>query len=167
MKKSVWILLGLLTGLAGCSSQKKLEKSPPFVISSATFEPWVSGKDESGLGHTVKINLSQMAAGDVALQNIYFQGQMSRVILDMDDQGMVATAKFESLKPDMIMHGDPTREVGNQPPKIRKGRKDTFPFELKDDEAILSYLQNDKVKYVKIPGVISKPVGTYPGRPQN
>ena len=85
----------------------------------------------------------------------------------MEDEGTMATAKFENHKPDIVMHSDPKKEVGNQPPRLRTEEEKTFPFELNADEAVLSYLENGKVKYVKISGVKDKPARIYPGRPKN
>lgn len=161
------LFLGVLTGLAGCSSQKKLETTPPFTVGSATYEPWMAGSGESAAGHKVKIILTEMSEDEVALQNIYFRGQMAKVILELEHQGIMATARFEDLKPDINMHADPQLEVGNQPPKIRESKGAVFPFDIKDDEAILSYLESDKVKYVRVARVMAIPARNNPGRPQN
>ncbi len=167
MKYTLILLIAVLTVLAGCSSQKKLERTPPFVIGSATYEPLMAGEEQNIAGHVVKITLTEMSADEVPLQNIYFRGQMAGVVLALENQGVMATARFGIAKPDINMHADPRQEVGNQPPKIKKGDEPDFPFDLKDDEAILSYLENDKVKYVKVPGIIAIPARINPDRPQN
>ncbi len=154
-------------GLSGCASQKKLETSTPFTIGPAICQEWVAGKEESGSGEVIKITINEMAAEKVELQNIYFRGSMAKVIMEMEDKGMTASARFEKHKPDMIMHADSTKEVGNQPPKLKSKDGKEFPFELQRDEAVLSYLEDDKVKYVKITGIVDKPARIYPGRPQN
>ncbi len=166
MRNAVFIILILTSVLAGCSPQKKLETNTPFVYGEATVEPWTAGREESASGTLVKISLSEMAADEVELQNIYFRGQMAAVSMDMDGRGMMAIATFPGTTgTDMVMHRDPTKEVGNQPPK--KLNDGVFPFVLKADEAILSYLEKDKVKYAKIKGVKEVTGRIYPGRPEN
>ena len=167
MKNSIYIVLGCLLTLYGCSSQKKLEVSTPFTLGTSSCQEWVEGKEESGSGQLVKITVSEMTGEDIAFQNIYFRGQMAEVVMEMEDEGMVATAKFFKQKPDIIMHSDATKEVGNQPPKRKSEDEKSITFDLKETEAVLSYMENEKVKYVKIVGIIDKPSRIYPSRPQN
>jgi hypothetical protein len=167
MKNLIYIVLSGILGLYGCSSQKKLETSPPFTLGTATSQKWAGGREESGSGEVIKITVKEMTGEEVTLQNIYFKGTMSEVVMEMEGDGMMATAKFHDKKPDMIMHADSTMEVGNQPPELKSEEQKEFPFDLKETEAVLSYLENDKVKYVKIIGIVNKPARIYPGRPQN
>ena len=168
MKNTVYILLSLIMGLSGCSSQKKLETSTPFVLGPAICQEWYAGKEESGSGQVLKITINEMSSEEVNLQNVYFRGAMSKVNMEMEDKGMMAVARFKKEgKKDMVMHADSTKEVGNQPPKLRSKEEMEFPFELKRDEAVLSYLEDDKVKYVKIIGVVEKPARILPSRPEN
>jgi hypothetical protein len=167
MRNSVFILFILVSILAGCSSQKKLEKSTPFVYGEATVEPWTAGREETSSGNVVKISLSEMSAEEVELQNVYFRGQMAAVSMDMDGRGMMAIATFPHAGKgtDMVMHSDSQQEVGNQPPKKLKDK--VFPFVLKADEAVLSYKEKDKLKYAKIEGIKEVKGRIYPGRPED
>ncbi len=167
MKNSIYIILSCILGLYGCSSQKKLDTSPPFVLGTTTSQKWVGGREESGSGDIVKITIKEMKGEEVTFQNIYFKGGRSAVVMEMEDDGMMATAKFYTQKPDMIMHADATKEVGNQPPKLKSREDQEIPFELKETEAVLSYMENDKMKYVKIVGIVNKPTRIYPGIQKN
>ncbi len=167
MKHPIFIMLVLLSVMAGCSPQKKLEKNTPFMYSEVTVEPWTAGREESVSGNIVKISLSEMDTEEVEFQNVYFRGRMAAVSMDMDGRGMMAIATFPDAGAgtDMVMHSDPNQEVGNQPPK--KLKENIFPFVLEADEAVLSYLENDKVRYAKIKGIKEVAGRIYPGRPQN
>jgi hypothetical protein len=61
------------------------------------------------------------------------------------------------------MHSDPKKEVGNQPPGSISKKDKEFPFELKKDEAVISYKnsagdpQKSKITYFKITGIKTKP----------
>ncbi|NAS10934.1 hypothetical protein [Poritiphilus flavus] len=166
MRYSIYILFSLVMGLGGCSSQKKLETSTPFVLGPTICQDWIGGRAESGSGRVLRIAVREMPDEGISLQNVYFRGHMAKIDMVMEDNGMIALAKYElkSEKPDMIMHADSTKEVGNQPPKLKSKE---FPFDLQKDEAVLSYLQDDKIKYVKISGVVDKPARVYKGRPKN
>ena len=156
MKNSLVGLLVLAIGLLSCSSQKKLEAQTPFVLGSTFSEEWVGDRAGDSSGHTVKIEVAKITGEDVSLQSLYFRGQMAKVSMEEEDGDMFATARFEKQKtekPDIIMHADPKKEIGNQPPKLKKNNEKPFPFELKDNEAVLSYLDKGKVKYAKISGI--------------
>lgn len=167
MKNFTYILLGLTIGLTGCSSQKKLESNPPFTIGATTAQQWVGGREESGMGMTLKIQISKMKGEGVPLQSVYFRGDLSPLSMEMEAQGMMAVAKFEKEKPDIIMHADSTKEVGNKPPKRKTNKNEVFPFNLQPDEAVISYLENDKIKYTKITGIKEKQPIAYPTKPKN
>ena len=69
---------------------------------------------------------------------------------------------------DIVMHADSLREVGNQPPYALPSAKD-FPFDLRPDEAVLSYWEGSSEKryYHKITGVLEKGGRIYPERTKN
>ena len=61
------------------------------------------------------------------------------------------------------MHDDPMEEVGNQPPaEIIK--KEDYPFELKPDEAVITYRHKGKTRYVKIGDIKDKSPMIFQGR---
>ena len=167
IKHTIYLVLVLMMGLSGCSSQKKLETQTPFVLGGASYQEWMGGREASGTGSEVRIVLSRMNEEEVSFQNIYFRGKVAKVSVETEDTGMVAIAKFSGQKPDIVMHADPKKEVGNQPPDLNTQAATEFPFELRKDEAVLSYLEDDKLKYTKITGVKQKPARIYPSRPQN
>ncbi|HMB62789.1 MAG TPA: hypothetical protein VKN36_06935 [Eudoraea sp.] len=158
MKWIIYILVCCTVAFYGCSSQKKLETSTPFVLGNASCQKWTGGREDKDPGEIVKITVRELTGMDVSFLNIYFRGSMAPVVMEMDDQGMMATAKFETRKPDIIMHADSLREVGNQPPKRATRDGTEFPFDLRETEAVLSYMENEKVKYVKVVGIADKQV---------
>ena len=89
------------------------------------------------------------------LQQAYFRGKIADVSLKSNDGSWFAEANFKNTnmgKPDMVMHADSKKEVGNAPPKLNE----KIPFELQEDECVLSYLDGDKVKYFKLVGIKEK-----------
>lgn len=156
LKLIIYILLCCTVAFYGCSSQKKLETSTPFVLGTASCQKWTEGLEDGVSGKIVKITVRELTGKDVGFLSIYFRGSMAPVVMEMEDQGMMATAKFQNAKPDIIMHADSMREVGNQPPKRATRDGTEFPFDLRETEAVLSYMENEKVKYVKVVGIADK-----------
>jgi hypothetical protein len=53
-----------------------------------------------------------------------------------------------TVKPDRILDENTSKEIHNQFPEVKK-----MPFELKQNEAIISYKIKDKTKYFKIKSI--------------
>jgi hypothetical protein len=161
MKKSLYIAILSLVGLGSCASQKKMQTQPPFVLEEASFQKWTGGKEESSSGIEIKIPISEFKKQDITFQEIYFRGKISTATLESTYDKQYIMAKYTDQKfqkPDIIMHADPRKEVGNQPPMPNKVIEIDFPFELAVDEAVVSYTENnsDKVKFTKIIGIKEK-----------
>lgn len=61
----------------------------------------------------------------------------------------------------MNMSKDPNDEYGNKPPK-----KEKFPFELEEDEAVVKFARDGKYTYTKIKGIEMRSAQDLPSRPQ-
>jgi len=171
MKTAFYIVLGCFLTLQGCSSQKNLESSAPFAIGQASCQEWVGGKEESGTGFVLHLPLVSAETDDIEFKEVFFRGAVLETQLQEDKDNMSVVCNYfseKSVKPDIIMHSDAEKEVGNQPPKL-DNKRDKFPFELKPDEAVISFTENGsgKVKYLKIEGIVDKPSRIYRSRPQN
>ena len=141
--------------LSGCSSQRKLVQEAPMKFGEATCQAWTGGRAESGSGLLLEIPMVMDAAETVVIQQAFFRGKVADVTMENVETGMLAKANFKNgtrTKPDMTMHVDAKQEVGNQPPQP----KEEFPFDLEDDQCVLSFLDGDTVKYVKVEGIKDK-----------
>lgn len=161
MKKSIYIVILSLVGLGSCASQKKLQNKPPFVVEDASFQKLGVNKEDSNFGTAIKIHVNVFNTDTITFKDLYFRGKISEAITETIAGKIYITAKFMHQnfeKPDIIMHADPRKEVGNQLPLPKKDKKTDFPFELRDDEAVISYIENHskKVKFTKIIGVKEK-----------
>ncbi|WP_343486944.1 hypothetical protein [Allomuricauda sp. d1] len=154
MKTAAYIILALGFSLTGCSSQKKLVENPPFEVGNATCQSWLGGRAESGSGMKLEIPVTNIPA-TATLQKAYFRGKVATITLEEKEGQSYATANFSNKsieKPDIIMHRDPKKEVGNQPPKLQE----EIPFELDANECVVSYIEGDTVKYVKVSDIKEK-----------
>ena len=169
MRYLIALLLVILLGVSGCSSQKKLATDAPFSIEKPSCTPFAGGREESGSGFILRLPLSFPEYTDIAYEAVYFRGHVLTPILLEEAGKQVLYCKYQrtpKVKPDIIMHDDPMKEVGNQPPAEKVGKK-KFPFELQPEEAVISYRIDDRIKYVKVTGVKDKTPELLPARPNN
>ncbi len=169
MKKLLLATILLIMGLSGCSSQKKIEAKAPFTVKNATCESFVGGREESGSGFVVKLPIAAEENADITYQKLYFRGHILSLQEGSDEDNMILEAVYrraEGSKPDIIMHADPKKEVGNQPPKLKPRKKD-FPFSLNPDQAVIEYTHGGDTKYFMIEGIKDKPQRILPRRADN
>jgi hypothetical protein len=170
MKVYIGTILFIL-GLMSCSSQKSLESHPPFTVERPTVQYWQGGREESGSGMRFRARWNPKDPSSVEVDSLFFRGRVYKLEVSDSETGFLLEASRTETpleKADMIMHADSTREIGNQPPKPLPAAL-SFPFELKPDEAVISYiLKADGQKYyTKITGIAEKASRIYPGRPQH
>ncbi len=150
-----YILLVLGFSISGCTSQKKLSDKAPFEIGPATCQPWTESAAEEGSGLLLEIPILSKDLNGAQLKQAYFRGKIANIDLESLETGWVARANFREQnmeKPDIIMHSDPKMEIGNRPPQPKK----EFPFVLETDQCVLSYMEGETLKYVKIEGIVEK-----------
>lgn len=161
MKRIKYVMFSLGFLLVACSSQKKLETSAPFTLGEVYAQKWMVENHRKDAGYEVIIPIMSLDENEAVLQNLYHKGRMVAISIELRDVGTVALAEYS--KEDVLKKGVLVPEV-----KVKKKRKksktemEPFPFNLKETEAVLSYLQNDKVKYVKLSGIRQNPVVVYP-----
>lgn len=159
----VWIFLPVLilsVSFLNCAGSQisesdiMFEKSPPFTIEEAYFQKWVSGMKEGGSGIRIHIILESKKP-EVEMREVFFQNQI-RSLVNYDNNKNEFIAQFPS-KPlrDVIMDIDPIEEAKNVP--FQK-----FPFELNDNEAVISYLAGEDIKYFKVSNLVEKAQIAYP-----
>ena len=152
MKNATVILVLTMFSYMGCAPQKSFVKNPPFEVGEAVCYNWVGGRAESGKGTVVSIPLSSESIENITFQQLFFRGKATNIKTEKMESGWVLKGNFYDAKmekPDRIMHSDSGKEVGNQPPMIPK----KIPFELSENEAVISYIEEETIKYVKLKDV--------------
>ncbi len=142
--KTLYLLLSVsfVTILfASCAGNHGLQEKAPATMESAYYTT-------EGDTITLYIPVTTIQSNRVSLTGVYFRDKKADLIKSPDSPG-VYMATFKMGKPDMIMSSDPKEEYGNKMPQ----KMEKMDFELNDDEAILIYTQNSKVKYYKLTGV--------------
>lgn len=160
MKNAPYILLICSFLLLGCSSQKKLETAAPFTLGEVYAQKWMVEDNRKDSGYEVIIPIMRLDEKEAVIQNLYHQGKMVELSIELRDTGMIALAEYSKedvLKKDMLVPKATKKKKGKNAEKM-----EVFPFKLLETEAVLSYLQNDKVKYVKLSGIRQNPTVVYP-----
>lgn len=138
-------------------SKTSFSQTPPFKIDEAYYQNWVAGTKEGGAGTNIYIRFEQMDAG-VSIQNIYFRDQNLEAKKNQENI-FVGYSKNEYER-DTVMDVDPLNEAKNIPQK-------PFPFQLKENEAVIEYSLNGKTHYFKIINLSEKEMISYPQSNKN
>ncbi|MCV6629442.1 MAG: hypothetical protein OIF50_06250 [Flavobacteriaceae bacterium] len=146
---------------SSCASQQ-LQTAVPFNLEKAYVQNWIGGREEAGKGTYVIVQCKDVPA-DVALVKMYYKHQVSDLTLQKEGPVNVFKANFNQLsKPDMQMHADAAKEVGNTPPSL--GVKP--PYDLKRGEALLEYTKAGKTLYYILRSLEQKEDLIYNSRPK-
>lgn len=124
-------------------------------MGETTFQTWVGGRPESGSGINLEISLLPTNNTEIKMQKAYFRDNVAPIKLNTVNGKLIAKAVFVKTnleKPDIISHSDSSKEVGNQPPKL----KEKSPFKIAANECVISYLDGEKTKYFKIESIKEK-----------
>ena len=157
MVKLIFLSL-IVFSAANCAGGKdtgySFDQDPPFTLGAVFYQDWVAGVREGGSGTNVYINIESYME-DVVIMDVYFRNKKEKAQNSPQYFDQYTGYFKNESRPDVIMDSDPVKESQNTPPE-------PFPFRLKDDEAVLSYLHKDEVKYLKISNMERKPMLAYP-----
>lgn len=130
------ILPILILFLMSCSSAQISDKTP-FKVNSIHYK---------STSKILELILKNPLPEDITLTAVYFKD--TKVEWTKNTDQMVFVADFSNndrIKRPLILHADPKKEFGNQPPV----KKEKTPFELADNECIISYMQKGETKFYK------------------
>ena len=136
------------------SSKSVFQPDPPFTLTQGSYQEWTAGTQQGGSGTNIILTFEKLSQ-DVIPQQFYFQNQIGEIVTRNDNRTQFFVNYKKPGKPDIIMDGDATQEAQNTPPV-------KFPFDLKEDEAVMSYLDHDVVLFYKIPSLDRKEPVFYP-----
>lgn len=153
----------LMASFSQCSSAQKLQKEIPVSIDEVYCQRWTAGIQGGGSGLNIFIPVSSKAP--IVLDSVYFRGQAAKLEVKSNTQLYIGRFKtaINQPKQDVILSTDMAEEYNNQLPK--KATK--IPFELNDDECVVSYQKENKTLYFKITNISEKEALNYPSAPPN
>lgn len=145
--KSYFVVFFVVVILSSCSVKKNLETSAPFKLGEPFGQKWLVEDNPKKEGYDVIIPILSLDEDDAVLHNLYHRSEMTSIEIEMREIGMVAVAEFPSIE---------------NSEKLELQDEEPFPFLLGEAEAVLSYLHNDKVRYIKINGIRQNPTVAFP-----
>ncbi|MDO6673950.1 hypothetical protein Q4517_00115 [Tenacibaculum sp. 1_MG-2023] len=146
--KLIGILI-LALSFTKCASVK-MENNHPFKIESASYSHVTGGVKGSYSSTNLIIYFAPEESVD--FQKVYFQNRITKAVVEQHNDKQYIAARYKTSfnnRKDLILHADPKKEFGNTP-------TEEFPFELKENEAMVSYVVGKKIHYVKIENIIKK-----------
>ncbi len=132
-----------------CSSAQKLQKEASFKTNQVYYQSWVAGVRGGGSGINVFIPVTSELK-NLKLDSIYFRGH--KVILTTKPQN-----------PNLYIGRILTE--GNRQDDAVLMDENKIPFDLKDNEAVVSYVENNSTKYIKLENIVEKQAQYYPSAP--
>jgi len=132
-------------------------------ITDGYYQNWVAGVRGGGSG--TDLYISKSAVGNKQLVTAYFKEKIVDFDSTVKESNMyIARFKGEANQVyDINMEEDAINEYGNKAP-IEKA---AFPFKLEPNEAVVSYLDNTTLKYLKLINISKKESLAYPSAPRN
>ncbi len=155
MKMKNIIIAIVAVFLIQCKSAQ-FDSKPPIKIPGATFNNWVGG--QPGVSG-IRVIIGYEKQADIELQKSSFPNKISKVeaYVRKDKTFLVGHIDTSSReKEDMILERDSKKEIKNKLPEAK------FPYELKENEAVISYLKNGKIKFFKIENIKQTKTDFYP-----
>ncbi|QNJ97453.1 hypothetical protein [Constantimarinum furrinae] len=148
------VMLCVGFGCGGSKTDYKLTKTPPFSLGEVYAQPWVAGIPSGGSGTNLHISF-QSFTDAVVIDSIYFRNHIVKAQLSPEIRNQYVGYFKHIRKPDVIMDSDPLKEAQNTPPV-------PFPFDLEDEEAVISYFHYGEMRYYKIKKIEIKSMLAYP-----
>lgn len=140
-------ILVILLGFSQCGGSILVKKSI-LKVEKAFYNNWFGG--QPGVRGT-KVEIHLKDASEVIFVALYFQGKRTKVEVSKIEKFTRIIAHFSTSKRkhrNLILDADIIKETGNTLPSLEE-----FPFQLKENEAILSYKKENKTLYFKIENI--------------
>ena len=147
MNKLITIFISgiIFLSFSFCCANKNITKdNHPFKVTKATYNTWVGG--QPGVrGIKVVITIDNP---EIQLDTIFFRDKKAHLKRDNNTNPTKFVGVFTdpNTKLDYILHENPKKEYKNTPPKPLLN----IPVELKENEAVVSYLYKDTIHYYLI-----------------
>ena len=139
----LFLLFALFNGFTFCATKKNFKKIFPQEIASISFEKWMGGRKETGIGTTISIEFKKQLQKNIHLQKIYFQNQETEIVQENETK---FRANFHSNALYREHHSS---------------NSDSKNFNLKDNEAVIEYQNKNKTYFYKCGNIKEIPMIMY------
>ncbi len=128
------------------------------------MQPWTGGIPGSGSGWNLFLPFGATAVSGI--EKVYYREKITSIIDSIAGSNAYVIARFATdfnQRPDYNMNKDFKKEYGNPAPDVNKEK---FPFDLKEDEAVVKMIVDNAPVYIKIAGIEQRSAQDLPARPQ-
>lgn len=150
----------VMMSFSQCASTKKLQDEIPLEIGQVSYQSWVAGVEGGGSGVNLFIPIVSNI-NNLVLDSVYFHGKKVKLEQKTESLYVGRFKKSTNQKKEVVMSSNPVAEFNNPVPEIPQ----KMPFELKEDECVVSYMDRNKTKYFKISDITKKKAQLYPSTP--
>lgn len=148
-KKLIFLVLTVLC-FSNCGSNHQKQMDFPQEIERAYYE----NEEVNDQGQAVRLNFylefTEPLYKEIHLEKVYFRNQQAE-IKKVSDRKYRAQFSQQSMKEDLILDGQSTKEYGNKAPIITKPK-----FKLNKGEALLEYQKNNEILFFKLTEIDEK-----------
>jgi len=145
MRKVIsFLLVVTFIGCSGTKNQYKIEKNAILSFQEAYYQDWTSGVKGGGSGMNVFLVQNASDADEIEIEGIFFHKKYA----SLKSHG---NNKFQGFIKGEANNEEPEMMVGEEKKKEKiETIVETFPFDLKPSEAVVSFFHKGKLKYNKI-----------------
>lgn len=145
---AIW---AVILGFTACGSSQKLVDKLPFTLGELRIEPWSVGESNMQMGVNIYIPVQDFDRSSITLDSLYYQGKVVKLEPIKKDSYQVFIGRFMETRPsNLILHADPKKEFGNQPPQSPVKP----PYGINDQQALLKFTINGQDHYYKLSNFI-------------
>ena len=155
------LMLMLMASFSQCSTTQKLQSKAPVQFGDVYYQVLTAGVQGGGSGLNIFI---QVRDNSVVFDSVFFREQGTKLVVSPQENGLYI-GRFQTetnQAKTIILSSDPKEEYANKMPE----KKEKIPFQLNDDECVVSYKIESQVLYYKISNVVQKEPLNYPNAPQ-
>jgi|GEM_PF-1333587 len=161
MKRLIYNLAIVLFVLFGCASHKEVDNKMPFSLGQVYAQRWIIEEHPEEIGYDVIIPIRSLSTSRVSLQKLYHRGEVVDLKIELRKMGAVAVAEYP-MKTWQEENEDAEYGVQLISERTRDQKGLELPFSITQRQAILTYLEDGRIKYFKIEQIRQNPIRSYP-----
>ncbi|PQJ80457.1 hypothetical protein [Polaribacter porphyrae] len=129
----------ILFSCKSTSNNYKIEKRPTPEIEKAYYQDWASGIKGGGAGYSVYLFFKENT--NITIEGIYFKNKYSKIKFQGKNKYQAFVKNNENLEKSNMDDTEPIK---------KEDKLEKIPFELKGNEAVISYIENEQKRFMKI-----------------
>ncbi|GGG36320.1 hypothetical protein [Bizionia arctica] len=156
---AVLSIIGIIISFTHCSSAQKLQEQASFELGQVSYQTWFAGVQGGGSGIHMIINVVSNK-NHVVFDSVFFRGYKAK--MEIGKIGYLASFKTDlNQREDVIMSNRDKDEFSNKTPL----KEANDPFKLDNNECVISYIEKNTTKYLKVKNLVEKSREEYPSAP--